>query len=177
MWKLTNPALMMNKAVLLKNLAGIVSASSLVCLHAHAQQNRLFGFVEAKPVSEIWLKDGFYSYHFQRHRGLNDRNPGIGFEYRYSTVASITAGRFYNSNRLYSDYAAFLYQPLSLGPGQLGVVAGAFNGYPKKNGGWFLAALPVASFEYKRIGVNVIFIPTYKSVHGSLSFQLKLKVF
>jgi hypothetical protein len=78
---------------------------------------------------------------------------------------------------MYSNYAAFLYQPLILGPGRLGVVAGVFNGYPRNNGGWFLAAAPVASFEYKRVGVNVIYIPTYKSVHGSLSFQLKLKVF
>ena len=133
--------------------------------------------VEPAPISETWLSPGFYSYHIQRHRNLNDRNPGIGIEYRYSTRAAVAAGRFYNSNRMYSDYGAILYQPLLIGPVRFGAMAGVFNGYPNRNGGWFPAALPVASFEYKRIGVNLIIVPTYKSVHGSLSFQLKLKAF
>jgi hypothetical protein len=47
-----------------------------------------------------------------------------------------------------------------------------------RNGGWFLAAIPVASFDYKRVGVNVSFVPSYKDrLYGALSFQLKLKVF
>ena len=42
----------------------------------------------------------------------------------------------------------------------------------------FPAVLPAASVEYKRVGLNVLVIPTYKDrVHGAISFQLKLKLF
>lgn len=143
-----------------------------------AQSNHLFDIIDVAPLSETWLNVGFYSYHFQRDKGLNDRNPGLGIEYRYSTVASLTAGRFYNSDREYSNYAGVYYQPIAIGPVRLGAVVGGFNGYPKmRDGGWFLAAIPVASVEYQRVGVNMAFVPTYKDrLYGALTFQLKLKI-
>lgn len=129
--------------------------------------------------SELWLNAGFATYHFQRDKGLNGSNPGIGAEYRYSDTAAVTAGRFYNSDREYSSYAGLYYQPFSLGAVRLGAVAGAFNGYPKMHGGgWFPALIPMASVEYQRVGVNLAFVPTYKDrLYGGLSLQLKLKVF
>lgn len=147
-----------------------------LCCGARAQPFELIG---AKPLSEGWLNAGFYSYHFKRDKDLNDSNPGIGGEYRWSTVASATAGRFYNSDRAYSNYAGVYYQPFALGPFRLGVVAGAFNGYPKmQDGGWFLAAIPALSYEYKSVGLNLAFVPNYKDrLYGALSFQLKLKLF
>ncbi|MBA5604103.1 hypothetical protein H3H36_01845 [Duganella sp. FT3S] len=146
-------------------------------LPVHADD--LFTTIENKPLSEVWLNPGFYSYHFQRDKHLNDRNPGIGAEYRFSTVASVTAGRFYNSDRLYSNYAGIYYQPFALGPVRLGAVAGGFNGYPNmRSGGWFLAAIPTLSAEYKSVGVNVAIVPSYKDrLYGAISVQLKLKVF
>jgi hypothetical protein len=127
----------------------------------------------------VWLNGGFYSYHFQRDKGLNDSNPGLGAEYRFSTVASVTAGRFYNSDRAYSNYIGVYYQPWKVGPVRLGAVLGAFDGYPKmRNGGWFPAAIPTASFEYQQVGVNVAIVPSYKDrLYGAISVQLKLKVF
>lgn len=138
-----------------------------------------FDAVEAAPLQELWLNPGFYSHHFQRDKGLNDSNPGLGAEYRFSTVASVTAGRFYNSDRAYSNYAGVYYQPFALGPVRIGAVAGGFSGYPKmRDGGWFLAAIPTLSFEYQRVGVNVAIVPTYKDrLYGAISVQLKLKVF
>lgn len=146
---------------------------------AQAGQGDLFGWVESKPISEVWLNGGFYSEHFDRDKGLNNSNYGLGAEYRFSTVASATAGRFYNSDREYSNYVGVYYQPVYIGPVRLGVVAGGFNGYPKmRHGDWFLAAIPVASIEYKRIGMNLAVIPSYKDrLYGALSFQLKIKVF
>ncbi|HAT29998.1 MAG TPA: hypothetical protein DCW29_03845 [Janthinobacterium sp.] len=143
---------------------------------AHAQS---FETVENKPLNEVWLNPGFYSYHFKRDLDLNDRNPGLGAEYRFSSVAAATAGRFYNSDRRYSNYAGVYYQPFSFGPFRLGAVVGAFDGYPKmRDGGWFLAAIPTISYEYKRVGLNLAIIPPYKDrLYGALSFQLKLKVF
>ena len=82
---------------------------------AHAEPNQLFEIIDRKPLNEVWLNAGFYSYHFQRDKGLNDSNPGAGAEYRFSTVSSLTAGRFYNSDRKYSNYAGIYYQPVAIG--------------------------------------------------------------
>jgi hypothetical protein len=94
-------------------------------------------------------------------------------------VSSVTAGVIDNSDRRTSHYAGWYWQPVSLGPVRLGGVVGVIDGYPKfHDGGWFPAVLPAASVEYKRVGLNVLVIPTYKDrVHGAISFQLKLKVF
>ena len=43
------------------------------------------------------------TYHFEQDKNLNGGNWGAGLEYRFNTVASVTAGRFYNSNRDYSN--------------------------------------------------------------------------
>ncbi|MBJ7308814.1 hypothetical protein ACFOLJ_25725 [Rugamonas sp. CCM 8940] len=144
---------------------------------ARADSGELFHTVESKPLSEVWLNAGFYSYHFQRDKNLNNSNPGIGVEYRFSSVASATAGRFYNSDRAYSNYAGVYYQPFAVGPVRVGVVAGAFSGYPKMHdGGWFPAVVPMLSFEYQRVGVNVALVPSYKDrLYGALSVQCKVK--
>lgn len=156
--------------------------AALLCLAglggaAHAEES--FVTLESKPLAELWLNPGFYSYHFQRDKGLNDRNPGLGVEYRSSTVASLTAGRFYNSDRMYSNYAGFYYQPWAVGPIRIGAVVGGFNGYPKMHdGGWFLAAIPMLSYEEGRFGLNVAIVPSYKDrLHGAISFQFKFRVF
>ena len=151
----------------------------LAALPAHADDGDLFKQIDNQPLQELWLNPGFYSYHFQRDKGLNDSNPGFGAEYRFSTVASVTVGRFYNSDRAYSDYAGVYYQPISLGPLRLGGVLGGFNGYPKmREGGWFPAVIPVISYEYERVGLNLAIVPTYKDrLYGAFSFQLKIKMF
>ncbi|CAN7324934.1 hypothetical protein LJR289_001728 [Pseudoduganella sp. LjRoot289] len=153
-------------------------AALATSLPAAAADNNPFELVENKPLGELWINPGFYSYHFDRERNLNDRNPGIGAEYRFSTVAAATAGRFYNSDRQYSNYAGVYYQPLAIGPVRLGAVVGGFSGYPKmRDGGWFLAAIPVLSVEYQRVGANIAVIPRYKDrLYGALSIQLKFKL-
>lgn len=137
-----------------------------------------FEVVEAKPISELWLNPGFYSYHFDKNMGFNDNNLGFGGEYRYSTRNAIVAGAFHNSDWKTSRYVAWNWQPLALGPVRLGAVVGTIDGYPKAfNGGWFPAVLPVASFEYHRIGANLLYTPGYKDrVYSSLSLQIKVKV-
>lgn len=139
----------------------------------------IFSIIESKPISELWLNPGFYSYHFQKNRGLNNRNFGLGGEYRFSTVNSVTLGMFNNSNRRTSRYVGGYWQPISLGTVRLGAVVGALDGYPNmRSGGWFLAAIPAASIEYKNLGANLLIIPSYKDkVYGSISLQLKLRLF
>lgn len=151
---------------------------SLVCLPCLSNAE-VFSAIESRPISELWLNPGLYSYHFRKNKGLNDQNFGFGGEYRYSTVSSVTLGAFDNSVHQTSHYAGWYWQPVSLGPVRLGAVMGALDGYPNmQHGSWFLAAIPTASVEYKNFGANVMFIPDYQDkVYGSISVQLKLKVF
>lgn len=162
-------------------VAGLAALGLIAVFQAPAcaEDSNPFSLIESQPLSETWLNPGFYSYHWQRDLGLNGNNYGIGAEYRFSTVASATAGEFYNSDRDTSKYLGIYYQPVALGPVRLGAALGVFDGYPKmRNGGWFLAAIPVASYEYERVGLNVSFVPSYKDrLYGALSFQLKVKVF
>ena len=143
----------------------------LLCAHAHAQDN--------VNRSELWLDTGFATYHFEGDKNLNGQNPGVGIEYRFSDVAAVTAGRFFNSDRQHSKYAGVFYQPWSLGGVKLGAVVGAFDGYPNmRDGGWFPALIPAMTYEYQRVGVNLAVIPTYKNrLHGGISLQLKFRLF
>lgn len=71
------------------------------------------------------------------------------------------------------------WQPIAIGPVNIGVVAGSFNGYANtNNGGWFPAILPAITIEGQYLGANLLFIPaTNQASNGVVSLQLKLKVF
>ena len=139
----------------------------------------IFSLIDSKPISEAWLNPGFYSYHFQREKGLNNNNLGFGGEYRYSTVSSVTLGFIDNSDRQTSRYVGWYWQPLGVGPARIGAVVGAMNGYPKMvNGGWFIAVIPTATIEYRNFGANLMVVPSYQDrLYGAISLQLKLKVY
>ena len=128
-------------------------------------------------TSRLWLNAGFYSAHFDSHKGLRNSNPGLGFEYKIDKDWSATAGRFVNSNGAHSSYLGAYYQPFTLAGGQWGAVAGVFNGYPNAfNGGWFPAVIPTASFEAPHWGLNVALVPPLKDrLYGAISFQLKYR--
>ena len=128
--------------------------------------------------SRLWVNAGFYSAHFDTDKGLRNANPGLGFEYKLDDNWSATAGRFINSDNAHSSYAGAYYQPWTVSGIKLGVVGGAFNGYPKAlNGGWFPAVIPVATWEGERFGLNVALVPPLKDrLYGALSFQIKFRL-
>ncbi|PWF45989.1 hypothetical protein C7C56_017180 [Massilia glaciei] len=145
---------------------------------APAAAEDLFRKIEHAPASEVWLDSGFATFHVDDDKGLNGRNPGAGLEYRFSSTMSATAGRFLNSDNDHTVYAGVIYQPYQIGPVRLGAVFAALNGYPKmRDGGWFPALIPTATIEYKRVGVNLAFVPGYKDkLHAGVSVQLKFRV-
>lgn len=156
------------------------------CAHAGAQEQPhdahdkdLFTTTDTARTSELWIDSGFATWHFNRNKNLNGGNRGLGLEYRFSGSMALAAGRFVNSDRAYSNYAGVIWQPWAIGPVRLGAAIAGFNGYPKmKDGGWFPAAIPTATVEYRRVGVNVGIIPSYKDrLYGGISVQLKLKLF
>ena len=143
----------------------------------------LIGLLLSLPVNaesdlaKVWINAGFYSAHFDTNKGLRNANPGLGIEYSLDDTWRLTAGRFINSDNANSNYLGAYYQPWHIGDIKLGVVGGAFNGYPKAfNGGWFPAVLPVATWEGRQLGLNVTFVPPMKDrLYGAVSFQLKYR--
>ena len=159
--------------------SAITLSGLLFSVNSFAEDTRNpISIVPAEPKSQLWINPGMASYHFQQDKNFNNGNWGAGLEYRFNTVASVTAGRFYNSDRAYSNYAGVYYQPIAIGPIKIGAVIGGFNGYPTtNNGGWFAAALPALTWEGDWVGANVFVIPTVGDrVHGAISLQIKLKL-
>ena len=164
--------------------AGLFLSNAFLCILlfitgvAHADSDSLVEIINPISKNELWINPGFTSYHFDQSKDFNALNYGIGGEYRFSSVASVTAGTFRNSNYHPSTYIGAYWQPIALGPIQMGFVGGIFNGYTTtNNGGWFPAVLPALTMEGDWVGLNLIVIPTIPNrVSGSLSIQLKLKV-
>ena len=128
-------------------------------------------------VSQVWINPGFYSLHFDRNKGLEDFNPGIGVEWPIDMTFSLTAGAFRNSDRDRSSYIGLYVMPFEFHGVKLGAVVGGFNGYQmSNNGGWFPALIPTAAIEGKHWGLNVAIIPSIKNrLYGAISFQLKYR--
>ena len=164
-----------------KNLVSLVFLIHFLSLSNTSIANSYgpFEVIESTSKNEVWLNPGLLSYHFDQDRGFNSVNYGIGGEYKFSSVASVTAGTFRNSDYHPSSYLGVYWQPIAIGPVNIGLVTGFFNGYQtSNNGGWFPAILPAFTYEGKRVGVNLIVIPTIGDrVYGALSLQLKIKVF
>jgi hypothetical protein len=150
---------------------------SLFAPLAHA--DGLFTKLDPSPESELWIDTGFLTAHFNRDKDLNGENHGLGAEYKFSGTMSAAAGRFYNSDRAWSNYAGVIWQPYAIGPVRIGAAIAAFNGYPHmRDGGWFPAVVPTLTWEYRRVGLNVGVVPSYKDrLYGGISVQLKLKLF
>jgi hypothetical protein len=138
-----------------------------------------FTKIDPAPTSELWIDTGFYTAHFDGDKDLNNNNKGLALEYRFSGTLAATGGRFYNSDRAWSNYAGVIWQPYAVGPVRVGLALAAFDGYPKtRDGGWFPGVIPTLTYEYERVGVNVGIIPNYKDrLYGGISFQLKFKLF
>ena len=138
-----------------------------------------FDKIEYQPLNEFWVSTGFETWHFDSGRGLNGHNPGWGIDYRFASTTSITAGKFFNSDRHDSSYLGVSWQPLAAGPFRLGLFGGLLDGYPRmEGGGSFLAAVPAISAEYGRVGANLIIVPTIQDrLYGGISLQLKLKLY
>lgn len=128
-------------------------------------------------ISQVWINPGFYSLHFDRNKGLEDFNPGIGIEWPIDKTFSATAGRFRNSDREYSNYIGLYVMPFEFHGVKLGAVVGGFDGYQMtNNGGWFPALIPTAAIEGRHWGLNIAIIPSIKNkLYGAISFQLKYR--
>ncbi len=125
----------------------------------------------------IWVNLGGFSHHMDQDKGYNENNVGMGVEYQLRPRVALMAGAFNNSLSRTTAYAAANWLPLSLGGWKLGAALGVMNGYPGiARGGPFLAALPMATYEGTRFGVNLGVIPTLNKVDGAFVIQLKVRL-
>lgn len=135
---------------------------------------------EAAPAAtspEVWINIGGFSRHFDRSSQYNEKNFGFGIEWRHSAEVAVMAGVYDNSLGKPSQYAAVNWQPWQIGPVKLGAALGVLNGYPGiERGGTFFAALPMASIEGKRFGINLGLIPSMKNVDGAVLLQFKIRL-
>jgi hypothetical protein len=137
---------------------------------------------DVQPQRQVWLNPGFYSWHFDRTQDLREDNWGAGAEVVLAADHALMAGSFINSDRERSRYAAYQWRPLHWQPYGInvsaGVMLGIADGYPNyKNGGWFIALLPLLAVEGKRVGANFSIVPTIKDrTHGAVVVQIKLRV-
>ena len=132
---------------------------------------------EASTI-QWWLNAGILSHHFNRDLGLRERNPGGGVEVVIAEDHAFLAGTYLNSDDANTHYLGWFWRPLQYGPVRAGLIAGAFDGYPRMHGGgWFAAALPAASVEYGRLGANLTILPTIPGrLYGAVAIQFKLRV-
>ena len=157
-------------------LVALCLATGSACVQAAPTAPPAFDLDANK--NEVWLNVGGFSRHFHRGNGYNENNLGLGAEYRTSAEVSYMAGAYYNSVRKTTTYVAMNWQPLTLGPIKLGATLGVMDGYPSlAKGGAFFAALPMATWEGKRYGINVGLIPSIGKVDGAVIVQFKLRVY
>ena len=137
----------------------------------------LWPTAHALDLARTWVNPGFYSFHFERDKHLNNVNTGLGIEVPLNDTYALTAGVFRNSDRATSNYLGVYVMPFQLGRFKAGAVVGGFNGYPNANhGGWFPAIIPVLALEGRQLGMNVSFVPTVQDkLHGAISFQVKYR--
>lgn len=140
------------------------------------------GTAPEETLPQVWINPGIYSYHFDRSKNLRDNNIGFGAEVLLAHDHVLMGGSFINSNRARTRYAAYEWRPLhwqfanfKIGAG---IAVGAFDGYPNyRNGGWFVAPLPMLAIEGRTFGANLSLIPTIANrFDGALAIQVKLRI-
>lgn len=130
---------------------------------------------------ETYLTVTVGSYHFDRDAkkryDYNEKNIGLGM-HLIDGVHGFTFGSYINSIRKTSCYALGSYAPLRTNDDSFafGIVYGAVTGY---NIAPVVPAIGLYSaFRYKKIGLNLIAVPTFNSmkydgfVGAALSFKI-----
>jgi hypothetical protein len=131
---------------------------------------------------QVWLNPGIYSHHFDRSKDFRENNVGLGAEVLFAPDHMLLAGSFINSERSRTHYGAYQWRPLHWQPYGVnvsaGIIGGVFDGYPRyRDGGWFLAGMPMLAIEGKRVGLNLSVIPTMKDrLDGAIAIQIKIRV-
>lgn len=128
------------------------------------------GIHDAK-AGDLWITTGMWSQHpNQDHYHYNQTNYGIGIAYEVNHNLTYVAGEYENSLYQNSKYFGITNEPYRIGGAHIGYLAGFVSGYTKTPKFQPMVA-PMASYEYKGVGINLIWVPSVVT-----AIQLKLKV-
>ena len=129
------------------------------------------GIHDAK-AGELWLTTGMWSQHpNQDHYHYNQTNYGIGLAYEVNPNLTYVVGEYENSLYQNSKYFGITNETYRIGDMHVGYLAGFVSGYTKTPKFQPMVA-PMASYEYRGVGINLIWIPSVVT-----AIQLKVKVF
>lgn len=130
----------------------------------------LVGFV-AFCQAQTWIVGSGAALHLNGDPHCNSFTAGIGFERHVSRDWRAAFGVYDNSNCRTSAYGSAVWTPLHAGRWHLGAIGGFVTGYR-------MPVSPAAglstSYEAKRWGVNLIFIPPLKNSGNVLWLQAKV---
>jgi hypothetical protein len=124
------------------------------------------------------------SYHFDREEAEslghdNEVNPGLGLRYRMpgdNFDSFLDGGAYRDSGRNTAVYAGggFFWKPTERL--RLGGAIAVFNSDTYNNGDAFVAPLPLVAYEWRRVTLNVVYIPKIESIGtlNTLAFWLTL---
>jgi hypothetical protein len=164
----------------------LANSASLAATPTPASEQQVEQLTNGAPsYPSIWLTSGFVSRHFANQNQYTQANPGLGLALKQNDNWTFTAGRFRNSLGDSSRYVQAQWAPSALQTkwGELkmlpSISAGVVDGYKvERNGKIFPTALPLVKFEYRRIGLNLIYVPSIAGkVDGAIALQASLRIF
>lgn len=157
--------------------ASLLVALTLACSAVHAD--------ERAQAPQWWGDVNLASYHFggtadflAPGEHFNQANYGIGAELQWQPRHAVAVGYYRNSVNEDSYYALYHYTPLQLGRHvRVGGMVGAVTGYPGYNdGGIAPAAGVIGKVEWRRAGMNLIYLPRISGVTPhTLGLQFKVR--
>jgi len=164
-------------------LAGLMSLGGGA--HAAGEGGEDKADAAAEFRHQLWLDSGFWSHHTQQNAGkpYREHNAGLGVEWRFKPAWQLNAGHYRNSLDEPSNYLQLGWMPLDWTPAahlklELGGSVGVVNGYPGiADKGYFPSLVPVAAAQWRRVGVNLVYIPSVGRIHGAYAAQLKFQMF
>ena len=114
------------------------------------------------------------SKHIGTDRQHNEYNPAIGLEL-IDGKHGFTVGMYRDSYSTTARYIGGLYLPYQSSHTKLGLMYGAVLSPSYNEGNILPMVLPYASFNYSRLGVNVMYLPKFqKGGAHTIGIQFKL---
>lgn len=121
----------------------------------------------ARAFSQTYAVTTVTAYHFDRHKGYNERNFGLGIEQRVTENWSVSAGYFKNSFYRKTVYVLGSYTPVELLGWRVGATMGGVTGYTRGVAPWLTG---VAMRDFGPMGVNIAF--SYVGVAMQLKWRI-----
>ncbi len=121
----------------------------------------------------LWVTTGLRSWHTNEgYWHYRQNNDWLGLSYEMPHDINVVAGTYMNSDYNRTNYLGAMYQPLNLFGVHVGLLGGFFSGYTSAR--LTTPLIPMASYEYRRVGVNLFWIP---SIVTALQLKVKLTDF